>query len=100
MNFGTIESESDLISATKNLDVKRIKVAVFDIDGIMHGKYMALDKFLSSLDSGFAFCEVSFGWNSQDQLYDNTRRTCSHTVFWEFERAAATENGAFAPVGR
>jgi hypothetical protein len=33
MNLGTIESEPDLISATKNLIVKRIEVAVFDIVG-------------------------------------------------------------------
>ncbi len=52
-----------------------IKVGVFDIDGIFRGKYMGKDKFLSALDSGFGFCDVVVGWDSNDQLYDNVTYT-------------------------
>ncbi|HYD98012.1 MAG TPA: glutamine synthetase family protein [Alphaproteobacteria bacterium] len=58
-----------------------IKVAVTDIDGILRGKYMSRDKFLSALDGGFGFCDVIMGWDSHDQLYDNARFTGWHTAY-------------------
>ena len=48
-----------------------VKVGLFDIDGVMRGKYMQRDKFLSALDGGFGFCDAVLGWDSNDQLYDN-----------------------------
>jgi len=58
-----------------------VKVGVFDIDGIMRGKYMKKEKFLSSLDKGFGFCDVVNGWDSNDQLYDNITVTGWHTGY-------------------
>jgi glutamine synthetase len=54
---------------------------VVDADGIVRGKYMARDKFLSSLDGGFGFCDVVLGWDSNDQLYDNVKYTGWHTAY-------------------
>ncbi|MBL0420919.1 glutamine synthetase [Ramlibacter sp. AW1] len=56
----------------------KVKVAVSDIDGILRGKYLHIDKFESALDGGFGFCDVVFGWDSQDQCYDNTQVTGWH----------------------
>ncbi|MCV6605248.1 MAG: glutamine synthetase, partial [Porticoccaceae bacterium] len=39
-----------------------VKVGLFDNDGILRGKYMSREKFFSSLDKGFAFCDVVLGW--------------------------------------
>jgi glutamine synthetase len=50
-----------------------VKVAVADIDGVLRGKYMARDKFLSSLDDGFGFCDVVLGWDIDDRLYPSDR---------------------------
>lgn len=61
--------------------IKHIKVGVFDIDGVMRGKYMSKDKFFSALDKGFGFCDVVLGWDSNDQLYDNTSYTGWHTAY-------------------
>ncbi len=61
--------------------LSHIKVGLFDNDGIMRGKYMSKDKFFSSLDSGFAFCDVVLGWDSKDQLYDNAEFTGWHTGY-------------------
>jgi len=58
-----------------------VKVGVFDIDGIMRGKYMKKEKFLSSLEKGFGFCDVVNGWDSNDQLYDNVTITGWHTGY-------------------
>lgn len=58
-----------------------VKVGVFDIDGILRGKYMSKEKFFSALDKGFGFCDVVLGWDSNDQLYDNTAFTGWHTGY-------------------
>lgn len=58
-----------------------IKVGVFDMDGVMRGKYMSKEKFLSSLDGGFGFCDVVLGWDVKDQLYDNVTYTGWHTGY-------------------
>ncbi len=63
----------------RNLDY--VKVGVFDVDGIMRGKYISKSKFFSALDGGFGFCDVVLGWDSNDQLYDNGGYTGWHTGY-------------------
>lgn len=58
-----------------------VKVGVFDMDGVMRGKYMSKDKFLSALDNGFGFCDVVLGWDVKDRLYDNSKYTGWHTGY-------------------
>ena len=54
-------------------------MAVSDIDGILRGKYLHIDKFKGAAEpypaGGFGFCDVVFGWDSSDQCYDNTSVT-------------------------
>ncbi|MGH3630487.1 MAG: hypothetical protein ACRDRL_23965, partial [Sciscionella sp.] len=61
--------------------IERAKVGVFDIDGILRGKYLGREKFLSALDKGFGLCDVVVGCDSNDQLYDKVRVTGCHTAF-------------------
>ncbi len=58
-----------------------VKVGLFDMDGVMRGKYMSREKFLSALDKGFGFCDVVLGWDVKDQLYDNASYTGWHTGY-------------------
>lgn len=58
-----------------------VKVGVFDMDGVLRGKYMHRDKFMSALDKGFGFCDVVLGWDSDDQLYDQSKFTGWHTAY-------------------
>lgn len=58
-----------------------VKVGLFDMDGILRGKYMHRDKFLSALEKGFGFCDVVLGWDSNDQLYDAATYTGWHTAY-------------------
>ncbi|WDE05764.1 glutamine synthetase [Thalassomonas viridans] len=65
----SVSDAKQLVEARKSTYVK---VGLFDIDGVMRGKYMSKEKFFSALEHGFAFCDVVLGWDSQDQLYENT----------------------------
>ncbi len=55
--------------------IRKVKVGGFDVDGILRGKYISLDKFFSAIEKGFGFCDVIFGWDIADVLYDNVAVT-------------------------
>jgi glutamine synthetase len=61
--------------------IRRVKVGGFDVDGILRGKYLALEKFWGALAEPIGFCDVIFGWDSADALYDNARVTGWHTGY-------------------
>jgi len=72
---------SDLVAELAGRGVRRAKIGGFDIDGVLRGKYVSLDKLASALDKGFGFCDVIFGWDVGDVLYDNARVTGWHTGY-------------------
>ncbi|KZY66502.1 glutamine synthetase [Oleiphilus sp. HI0061] len=74
----TIEDAKHIVNLR---GIKHVKVGLFDIDGVMRGKYMSKDKFFAGLDKGFGFCDVVLGWDSKDQLYDNVSYTGWHTAY-------------------
>ena len=61
--------------------IEHVKIGVFDTDGILRGKYLNRAKFLSGLKKDIGFCDVVLGWDSNDQLYDNTKFTGWHTAY-------------------
>ena len=61
--------------------IEHVKIGVFDTDGVLRGKYLSRDKFLAALDKNLGFCDVILGWDSNDQLYDNTKFTGWHTAY-------------------
>ncbi len=61
--------------------IKRVKLALTDIDGVMRGKYLSLDKFASVAEGGGVFCDCVLGWDTDDKLYDNVKFTGWHTAF-------------------
>ncbi len=74
-----------------------VKVGVTDVDGILRGKYLAREKFLSALDKGFGFCDVIVGWDSNDQLYDNVTYTGWHTAYPDAPIRILPETGRIMP---
>jgi glutamine synthetase len=70
-----------VLDAVRNSQGNRVKVAVSDIDGVLRGKYLHKDKFFSAVEGGFGFCDVVFGWDMNDQCYDNTTMTGWHKGF-------------------
>ena len=77
-NVKTLADARQIVGERK---LTHVKVGLFDNDGIMLGKYMSKEKFFSSLEKGFSFCDVILGWDSKDQLYDNVKYTGWHTGY-------------------
>ncbi|MFT4833437.1 MAG: glutamine synthetase [Marinoscillum sp.] len=74
-------NEQSVIEQIKQSSDDRVKVAITDIDGILRGKIIHRDKFLSALESGAGFCDVIFGWDMADVAYDNAKVTGWHTGY-------------------
>ncbi|NUM89247.1 MAG: glutamine synthetase [Bdellovibrionales bacterium] len=65
----------------KKRNINRVKLAIVDIDGVLRGKMLTLDKFESILRGTGGFCDCVFGWDVNDALYDNTTFTGWHTAY-------------------
>jgi len=90
----TIDEARALVEAS---DQGHVKVGVFDIDGVLRGKYMSKAKFLGALDKGFGFCDVVLGWDSEDQLYDSASVTGWHTAYPDAPVRIIPESGREIP---
>ena len=71
----------EIIQYVKEHPSGKVKVAFTDIDGILRGKYISTEKFLSAIDSNLGFCNVIFGWDANDAAYDNGTYTGWHTGY-------------------
>jgi glutamine synthetase len=81
MNPQDVRTAADARAIVEERELSHVKVGVFDVDGILRGKYMSREKFLSALEGGFGFCDVVLGWDSDDKLYDNVTFTGWHTAY-------------------
>jgi glutamine synthetase len=81
MDPRNVETAEDARALVDARGLSHVKLGVVDLDGVIRGKYIARDKFFAALESGFNFCDVIFGWDSQDQLYDKATFTGWHTAF-------------------
>lgn len=70
INPRDVKTVADAKRIVEQRGLSHVKVGLFDVDGVMRGKYMSKEKFFSSLDQGFAFCDVVLGWDSADVLYE------------------------------
>lgn len=61
----------EIIRRLENDGYRRAKIGGFDLDGILRGKYVSFEKLGSALRNGFGFCDVVFGWDIVDTVYDN-----------------------------
>src|SRR4029078_3892640 len=74
----TIKEVVEKLAANKT---EKVKLAVTDIDGILRGKVVSFEKFVSVAEKGFGFCDVAFGWDAADAAYDNATITGWHTGY-------------------
>ena len=85
MNARDVTNIKQACQLIEERKIEHVKVGVFDIDGVLRGKYMSKEKFFSALENGFGFCDVVLGWDVQDQLYDNVKYTGWHTGYPDVE---------------
>jgi glutamine synthetase len=75
------KSTQDVIKAVQDSPLERVKVAIVDMDGVLRGKYIHKNKFLSAIEGGFGFCDVVLGWDCADVCYDNVSFTGWHSGY-------------------
>jgi len=61
--------------------IRRVKLGAFDTDATLRGKYISVEKFRTAAEAGLGFCDVIFGWDIGDVLYDNVKFTGWHTGY-------------------
>jgi glutamine synthetase len=76
-----VKQDAEIVKFLTERSIEHLKIGVFDTDGILRGKYLSREKFLSGLEKNLGFCDVILGWDSNDQLYDNTKFTGWHTAY-------------------
>jgi len=77
----TKEIVAKKVEEYRSQGINKVKVAITDIDGVLRGKYISLDKFASIAAETSGFCDCVLGWDMDDQLYDNAKFTGWHTAF-------------------
>ena len=70
-----------VLEKLKKDKIEKIKLGIFDVYGVMRGKYINMKKFSSAIEKGFGFCDVVFGWDIVDELYDKPSVTGWHTGY-------------------
>jgi glutamine synthetase len=70
-----------LLDTYRSEGIQRVKLGVTDVDGVIRGKYISLDKFASIAADASGFCDCVLGWDVADELYDNASYTGWHTAF-------------------
>jgi len=77
--------DQDLLAAKlaqyREKGVTKVKLGLTDVDGVIRGKYVNVDKFAGLLEKQGGFCDCVFGWDVNDQLYDAGQYTGWHTGF-------------------
>jgi glutamine synthetase len=77
----TLSGADDVVRRLEEQGVKDVKIGGFDVDGVLRGKYVSLTKLRSALNKGFGFCDVIFGWDIVDAVYDNGVSTGPETGY-------------------
>ena len=74
-------SKEEIVQYVKEHPSGKVKIAFTDIDGVLRGKYISTEKFLSVIETNTSFCDVIFGWDASDVAYDNAEYTGWHTGY-------------------
>lgn len=77
----SVTTISALLKQLADQNIQKVKLAITDIDGVLRGKVISIEKFTSIAESGFGFCDVVFGWDAGDIAYDNAAITGWHTGY-------------------
>lgn len=76
-----VTSVEDAVRLAEDRGLSHVNVGLFDVDGLLRSKRISLKKLKSVLEKGLMFCDVIYGWDLHDQIYDNVKFTGWHTGF-------------------
>jgi glutamine synthetase len=79
--MGNFHSLEEVLKGFSETAIEKVKLGVVDIDGILRGKVISVEKFSAIAEKGFGFCDVVFGWDAGDAAYDNAKFTGWHTGY-------------------
>ncbi|MBN1118282.1 MAG: glutamine synthetase [Bacteroidales bacterium] len=74
-------TKQEIIQKIKDSQHSKVKFAVADIDGILRGKIISKEKFFEVIEKGVGFCDVIFGWDTNDACYNNVSYTGWHSGY-------------------
>jgi glutamine synthetase len=81
MSAPEIKTTEDAVRVAHERGLSHVNVGLFDVDGLLRSKRISLSKLESVLEKGLMFCDVIYGWDLHDQIYDNVTFTGWHTGF-------------------
>ena len=65
MDARNVKTAADAKALVEERGLSHVKLGVVDLDGIIR---LARDEFFGALESGLSFCDIIFGWDSNDQM--------------------------------
>ena len=91
------EKLSEKLAQYREKGVSKIKLGLTDIDGVVRGKYVSVDKFAGLMTKAGGFCDCVFGWDVDDQLYTDSEVTGWHTGFPDAKYRLIAESERWLP---
>lgn len=76
-------TKAQILADVRSHAGSKVRLAIADVDGILRGKTVHVDKFLSAVEGGVGVCNIVFGWDCADVPYshDETHYTGWHTGY-------------------
>ena len=63
----------EILAQLEANQAKKARIGIHDIDGVLRGKIIHINKLKKALADGFGFCNVVFGWDINDTPYTDTK---------------------------
>jgi glutamine synthetase len=76
-----IQDAESLHRALSDAEISHVMVGVVDLDGALRAKQLSVEKVRKGLEGELRFCDVVLGFDSNDEVYENTTITGWHTGF-------------------
>ncbi len=90
-------SADEAIHYIKQHKIKYLKIGLFDLNGVLRGKTISQQKFLSLLNKGGCFYDGILGGDLNDELTDNSIFTGAHTGYPDAKIEVIAQSGRKIP---
>lgn len=87
----------ELLQIFSEKGIQKVRIGIFDVDGILRGKVIHISKLKKALEDGLGFCNVVFGWDSADIPYENSEVSGWHTGYPDAQATLDPDTLRFLP---